>query len=380
MEKEKYILKVEPITCVHIGNGEELTPLDYCIVSNPKTGKTYFIKYSSDSILRRCATDKNAMNQFELATSSKNMKNVLNFFVEKRDIKMDEEYRCETTREFVANYRNNKDRDPLENGRFVQQMYRPEGANYPIIPGTSLKGSIRTAVLNELLENYPLRNKLRGLKDNKIQTELLGSFVDAKEDPFRAVEISDCLFDAKGTQSVGIIKNIKTGRDNELTEHNTSTLQAEIIKGKLYEKNCEVVGLSNIRFNANLSRKDLPEKGISKKISKEEIIRSCNNFYWRAFEDEYRKFYKDAVDKVDSITRLYKELKDISNSQTNSFVIKVGRWSQVEYVTYGNDFRNPKTPTRKGKVMPYGTTRWLFNNDGQYLPLGWCKCTIEDEK
>ena len=33
------------------------------------------------------------------------------------------------------------------------------------------------------------------------------------------------------------------------------------------------------------------------------------------------KFYKEAVDKIDSITQLYKELKDIASSQTNSFII-----------------------------------------------------------
>lgn len=119
---------------------------------------------------------------------------------------------------------------------------------------------------------------------------------------------------------------------------------------------------------------------MSKNISKAEIIKSCNDFYWQRFEEDYKKFYKNAVDKVDSITQLYKELKEIASSQTDSFILKVGRWSQVEYVTYGQDFRNPKTPARKGKIMPYGTTRWLFNNDGEYLPLGWCKCTIEEAK
>ncbi len=138
------------------------------------------------------------------------------------------------------------------------------------------------------------------------------------------------------------------------------------------------MGIADIRFNYDLTKRDLPEIGVSKKITKEEIIKSCNNFYLRTFEEDYKKFYKEAVDKVDSITQLYKELKDIASSQTNSFIIKVGRWSQVEYVTYGNDLRDPKTPKRKGKIMPWGTTRWVFDNDGQYLPLGWCKCTIEE--
>jgi len=380
MSKEKYRLTIEPITCVHIGNGVELTPLEYFIGGNPKTHQDFFIKYSSDNILKRCATDKDAMAKFDKATSSGRMKDVLDFFVEKRDLSLDIEYKCHVTKEFVSNFMKNKDVDPLQNGRFVLQMYRPEGSQNPVIPGSSIKGSIRTALLNFELDNFYSKEELRRLRDNQIQKELLNSYKDAKEDPFRAIEISDCNFETKGTQLVGIINNIKKDHTGELVEHNTSTLQAEVIKGKLCSHNQSLsIGITHIRFNNDLSRSDLPIKGVSKRITKDAIIKACNTFYFKTFEYEYRKFYRDASDSnADAITQLYKELKHISSSDSNSFILRVGRWSQVEFVTYGHDISTPKTPNRKGKQMLSGTTRWVFNNDGQYLPLGWCKCTIEE--
>lgn len=379
MEKEKYILKVEPITCVHIGNGDELTPLDYMLVKSKQ-----YVVYDSDVILQQIAGNKEKFTIFDRASTSNNMIKLQDFFHNEILPNNDTnrfnygalKYLCHVTKEFAENYNHNEKTDPLENGRFVQQMYHNERTGQPVIPGSSLKGSIRTAILNGLLDEYTMVSNLKNLKDDKMQKELLGKYKDAKQDPFRAVEIADCSFEGKGTQMVGLIKNVKKGKDNELEEHNTSTLQAEVIKGELCSKETSVLGIANMRINSELTRIELPEKVISKKVTKEVIIKSCNSFYLKTFKEDYNKFYKDAVDKVDSITQLHKKLKEIAdpqiNPQTNSFIIKVGRWSQVEYVTYGHDFRNPTA--KKG----WGGTRWLFNNDGQYLPLGWCKCTIEE--
>ncbi len=255
-------------------------------------------------------------------------------------------------------------------------MYRPEGSLMPVIPGSSLKGSIRTAVLNAALETYAMRYELKHRPDGKIQQELL-KFSDAKNDPFRAVQIGDCIFEGKGTQCVGIIKNIKYDRRNEETAvHNSSQIQAEVIKGYFMENSSEInlCGESFFVLNSDLTDINLPEKIISKKIKALDIVKACNTFYFEEFESEYKKHYKDALNsECNSITDLYKELKSIvAKNNSNEFIIRVGRWSQVEFVTYGHDFRNPKTPKNK----PYGTTRWVFNNDGQYLPLGWCKCTL----
>ena len=118
---------------------------------------------------------------------------------------------------------------------------------------------------------------------------------------------------------------------------------------------------------------------IAKKISAEEIVKSCNEFFEEQFYHEFNKFYEDAIDNSCSlINKLDEIITDIKNKNDNSFIIRVGRWSQVEFVTFGSDFRSPKTSKDKktGKPKGWGGTRTLFDYNGQYLPMGWCKCTI----
>ena len=389
MSKEVCKLTVEPITCVHIGTGEELTPLDY-LLKKSKQGNDLYLAYDSDSILRRIAKDKSKSALFEQLSSMQDMKELSKFFNTEFNVNEDLKYACDTTKEFANNYEKNKNIDPLQNGRFVLQMYRPEGKKAPVVPGSSIKGSIRTAVLNDLMSALS-DNDYDKLQDDfskcksgfqkknfegTIQNKLFNNDKErdkAKHDPFRAIEIADCNFEAKNTQLVGIIKNVAKDNQNEVSVCNESLVQAEVIRGKLCQSENKIIGTAEIRLNKDLAMPSLQQKGVSKEISKEDIIKACNYFYWREFENEYETFYEEAADdNAKLITQLYKELKQIKESDSNSFILRVGRWSQVEFVTFEENFRAPQN-------KKYGTTRWVFNNDGFYLPLGWCKCTIENQ-
>ena len=373
MAKEHYTLTVEPVTCVHIGTGEQLSPLDYKI-SRSKQGNDLFVNFSSDSILKRIAADPKKSAEFERLSSGGDMKALVGFFHENAK-NADINYICHCTREFLKIWEENKDKDPLQNGRFVEQMYR-QGMR-PVIPGSSLKGSVRTAILNAALKDCYNRNNLRGKKDNQIQKELL-DFKDAKNDPFRALQFGDCVFDGRGTQIVGALKNIKTDRSGEVVEHNTSQILAEAIKGYFMHNGTDANLAGEARFALDVDLAE--EKAVSKKITIQDIVNNCNDFYWREFKTEYEKFYKNACgSECDAITKLHKELKAVAEDaqKQNEFIIRVGRWSQVEFVTFDENFRSPKTRRGKdGKPLPYGKTRTVFNYDGLYLPLGWCKCSF----
>ena len=374
MAKEQYKLSVEPITCVHIGNGEQLSPLDYK-VSPSKQGRDVFVKFSTDSILKRIAADQQKFAEFDRLSSSENMKDLVTF-VHNNFKTEDINYICHCTKEFVKTYKKNTEKDPLQNGSFVEQMYRNNGSGVPIIPGSSLKGAVRTAVLNAELEHCNNRQNLRNKQDDQIQKKLL-EYSDAKNDPFRILQFGDCIFSSKGTQIVGMLKNIKTRQDGEVIEDNTSQIQAEAIKGYLMNGSSEACLTGEARF---IFDRDLENsKVFSKKITIQDIVKDCNEFYFDEFMTEYDKFYRNtACSECDRITVLLKELKSIAkNSQNeNECIIRVGRWSQVEFVTL-ETLRNPKTKKGKnGKPLPYGTTRTVFNNDGFYLPFGWCKCTF----
>ena len=204
-----------------------------------------------------------------------------------------------------------------------------------------------------------------------MQKELLGDYTDAKNDPFRAIEFSDCAFSARNSQIVGVLKNISANQHTgEVFVGNSMQIQAEAIKGSLIggEK-----GECLLRLNTDLMKAN---GGVVKSFGIKDIIRSCNYFFWREFNREYEKFYKEA-EHCDLILLLHDELESCSESE-NQFMIRVGHWSQVEFVTFEENLRSPKTRVVLGKALPYGTTRTVFNFAGEYLPFGWCKCVVEE--
>ena len=390
--KERFKLTIEPLTPVHIGTGVELTPLDYKVTSKLGTTdfkKNMYFKFSSDKILKRMieSGDTQKLAKFEEASVKGNMKELQSFFQQNLANVEDLDYPCEVTNGFVKRYSENQGKDPYDNASKVYQMYRPEGLKTPVIPGSSLKGSIRTAILNSILYNIS-NEKYDKLKDDfqeirndkdkpkfesKLQRALLGSYSDAKNDPFRAIQIADCSFSAKNSQIVGELYNVSLNQQNKKIERLKIQILAEVIKGNL-------MGTSEKTETTLLIDSDLLKTNqIAKKISAEEIVKSCNEFFEEQFYHEFNKFYEDAIDNSCSlINKLDEIITDIKNKNDNSFIIRVGRWSQVEFVTFGSDFRSPKTSKDKktGKPKGWGGTRTLFDYNGQYLPMGWCKCTI----
>ena len=386
MSKQLYKLIIEPITCVHIGTGVELSPLDYKMEKSSK-GRSLYVRFSSDSILHRIAMDPKLSADFEAATAFHSMKTVQKFYHKNFNPNEDILYLCHATNEFEADYDQNREADPLDKAYFVEQMYRPEGKMTPVIPGSSVKGAIRTAVLSSLLaetddeiynrfcdELADCRSEHDKDKLNaKIQKELLGNYSDAKNDPFRAVEISDCSFKSKNTQIVGMLKSLSLNKQSgDLFVGNSIKIRAEALKGYFMD-NPNVAGDAILRINTDLQK---VKDGVKKALSVNKIIDSCNYFFWREFENEYEKFYSNATTNCDLIKKLYEELKKCKEAD-NQFIIRVGHWSQVEFVTLEERLRSPKTRMVKGRELPSGTTRTVFDYDGQYLPLGWCKCRLE---
>lgn len=379
--KKQYKLIIEPLTPVHIGNGNELTPLDYNLVE-AKQGVRYVV-FSTDKILNHILDDSSKMSLFANASSSGNMKALQDFF--HKNMKAEDiEYLAEVTKEFTNIFEKNLQKDPYENAAKVLQIYRPAGTKTPVIPGSAIKGSIRTAVINKLLydvsdEKYEeFKDDFANIRDKKkfdsiLQKKLMSEYSDAKKDPFRSVEIKDCTFEGKGTQQVGVLKNISS-KNNKIMTLDKMQIMAETIKASMDGE--EVKAVTNVRINEDLQNIN---DGVSMKISIKKIIESCNEFYMTQFDNEYEKFYKNTDDsKCDKIVELKEKLNDIVKSNSNSCIIRIGRWSQVEFVTFGSDFRTPKTRTVRGKSLGYGGTRTVFNADGDYLPMGWCKCTFEE--
>ena len=206
---------------------------------------------------------------------------------------------------------------------------------------------------------------------------------DPKNDPFRTVLIEDTVFEPKNTQLVGLLKNISASNDELIPLQ--LQLQAEVLRGTLIGGSAKAhthliidEGLQRAFIAENEGKKN---KGFrfNKAISMGDIAAACNIFFWDEFDSEYKKFYKNAASGTDIIVKLRTQL-DAASSTKGSFIVRVGRWSQIEFMTFEEAFRQPKVPMKGGKLRESGTTRTVFDYDGEYVPLGWCKCTYTEQK
>lgn len=396
MPKKIYTIEIEPLTGVHIGTGEALTPIDYAV--KPINRKDMYLKFSSDKILDRLISEGGDLSAFYTASDNRDMKAIRNFFHTHLTKSGDIDYPCDVTAGFLQAYTRNKNKDPLENAAEVLQMYRPAGSKQPVIPGSSLKGAIRTAVLNQILSNlsgtaYDTEyDKLHGnLTDAEkaLQKTLLMSS-NEKNDPFRTVLVEDSVFEPKNTQLVGLLKNISASNDELIPLQ--LQLQAEILRGTLIGGSAKAhthliidEGLQRASIAKNEGKKNKAFR-FNKAISMVDIANACNYFFVREFKTEYKAFYGDIDERIaiiqtlkDDVDKIDAQKGTVSNA-SGSFIIRVGRWSQIEFVTLEEKFRQPKVPTKGGKSRESGTTRTVFDYDGEYVPLGWCKCTYTEQK
>jgi CRISPR-associated protein Csm5 len=378
MPKQNYKITLTPLTGVHIGTGEILTPLDYKLaykMGNVDFKKPTYFKFSTDKILKRLIDEKVDLTAFERASVEGNTRELQKFFHAKCTAIKDTDYPCDVTDSFLRTYNDNIKKDAINNAAQVFQMYHPEGSPKPVIPGSSIKGSIRTALLNYYLKDVDA-DTLSGDKDALIQKKLL-HYNDAKDDPLRCIMISDSSFQVK-CQLVGQLKNIAFNKvEQNLFSLDKLQIQAEIIPGSL--TGGSAVSDISIGIDKGLQAAQNPkDHSRIMPISMADIISACNEFYLEEFLNEYDTFYREVYDgSTDLITELKKQL-EAAVKEKNQFIIRVGRWSQVEFVTLGKDLRNPKTPSRNNRQMGWGGTRTVFDYDGKYLPMGWCILKVED--
>lgn len=251
--------------------------------------------------------------------------------------------------------------------------YNPQN-NTPYIPGSSLKGSLRTAYLSKLAREKNI-TKWEGKSDG-LESKLLDRF-EGKEkmstDPFRMVKVSDLL-------SVGEIKTKIVYAINKKKKKSDKESLAD--KGGVYQifeaiqPDAIFEGTINIYNPENSS-------GIKLTITFDNLKSYLNKFYIPLLENEI-KVMKDIDIQVPIINAINAKFKGQINK--TAFLIRLGRHSGAEAVTIeGNRYIKIMQGRDKPlKYLDHATTLWLAsdspkpqNNNG-LLPFGWAVLEVMD--
>lgn len=340
----RHRLRLTPLTPIHIGTGEEFGPLEYCLRTIPGSGRSEYARFDLNRLMARLARAEPA-----LAARISDHNDLRAIVADVHTALRDEDvlYRTAVTPDFADRYRS-KLADP-GNQLLVGAMARDALTGGPMIPGSSLKGAIRTA----LVSRWGRDKKPDGFRPD--ETQLIGNR-GPQDDPLRALRLADTVFTCRDADFVGEVLNFS----RSLGACSSIQLIREQIAG-LDWGNPETETALDLDDRLMQTRPG----GVSRSIAIEEIASACREFYMDKARSEHARFYSRRPGDAAEADRCYGELlARLEKAPANTFPVRLGRYSHFESVTLD---------VHRSTRQRSGGSRAL--SDG-LLPMGWLEVEV----
>lgn len=350
---KRYRMNLKILSPVHIGSGQELDPLEYFVKDR------FFYRLNMTSFLQDLP-DRLKQNFYQ-AVNAANPINLRRFIADNIDLDKYTLFLADASESFVQAYERNLNNP--RNQLLVNLMTRTGASHYPYLPGSSIKGAIRTAVISCLAK----QKNTRLANERSFENQVLGH-ADGKQDPFRCVKISDAVLPDNATfiDKVEIFKpDARSGPSpvgiqmfyeqcfSMLDNQDITAATQMAVDNELPDKN-----YFNKRNNRN-------ENAVSMKLSAEQIVKCCREFYTPKMQSDHNLFYKSSAE-LDNCNSPLLDMK----FGDNEFPIRMGRFSHIECTTVDGLRKPGGAAARRG----FGTTRTLSGGD---MAMGWVKVSLK---
>jgi hypothetical protein len=97
------------------------------------------------------------------------------------------------------------------------------------------------------------------------------------------------------------------------------------------------------------------------------LVKASYNFFATALNNEDEKYYRNNKAASDAVQMVFDAIEEDSSEET---LLRIGRFSHLESMTFSGDFRQPSEKTHK---RGWGKTRNLVNGN---IPMGIVKLTF----
>ncbi len=340
----RYRFRCEVLSPIHIGSGSEMEPLNYMVRANRLSS------IAMDRFVGALGDDLRA--HFEALIDAGDLAGIRRFVFEHANVENHADYTVEVSDGVAGLYRSRlKD---IQNQLLISPFIRSRGAAYPFIPGSSIKGAIRSALVSAGAGRSNIPKPANAKEEREFESKVFGCR-DPKDDPLRGIRVRDTALGADST----VIREVRNAskKEGEPLALNSIQIICEVTHSRLTGQ--------PLSFDTEISFDDLlfSTGFLRKSFAPRDIGSACNEFYGPKMQDEHYRFYKGSFAESCSTELLNYELDG------GSFRLRVGRFSGVESVTI-DGYRNPRPP---GKKNLWGTSRNLA--EGKY-PMGWLKVTL----
>jgi hypothetical protein len=360
---------IEPLTPIHIGTGMDLDPLGYIIDNDELGHRLHHVDLT--------AWVEDWPDNKELVTLFSNtpLPAIRSFLREHVDPDVYALSSAEViSRQIVDDYERHL-RDQHSQNQLLISPAIKNGNNFAlIIPGSSIKGAMSTAIIDLLDREHGLALKQNQQPRDYIQR--LQTFMGKiTESCMRDLKISD--FEAPIGKALITTAKEKRLRPND--RQSTPKSPCEVLPSKILGGDSPMAGTINLGARRGGPKTDClvidnPRERLDLSLDLEDLFRICRDFYVKRYKNERDLFY---AQPHFSETRKQLEPLDeiIGNLKSNQTLIRLGHYSHIECMTITDN--NPQTPRRQGKVMPYGTTRTLADS---VYPFGWALVSVCTEQ
>ncbi|MGD9157367.1 MAG: type III-A CRISPR-associated RAMP protein Csm5 [Desulfobacteraceae bacterium] len=227
----------------------------------------------------------------------------------------------------------------------------------PYIPGSAIKGALRTAYLNMMRKDKKLSTANKERNARKLEQQLM-DYGGIPDDPFRMVKVSD--FMPVGEIKTQIIYGVnKKKTPSERDARGLPLIFETILPGSIFT--------GTIMVNS-----PLPGAGIKETVTIQNLLKSSLIFYAKEKEREKAELSNIGIQS--------KDRSEEFRSKGNSFLIRVGRHSGAESVTiegHRDIYIMGKKGEKKKTYKDHATTIWLASeskkpsSENNLEPFGW---------
>ncbi|MBK8185548.1 MAG: type III-A CRISPR-associated RAMP protein Csm5 [Candidatus Competibacteraceae bacterium] len=374
-----YRFRATPLTPIHVGDGNTLAPEDYLIEGD------HLIQFNRAAVLRdmksevrRQLEERLDRNEFQAAQE------ILRKSVQAAHQRCRIQIGAESKADLLKAVGNPL--DPVIRQRAVQSFVRNPLTGRPYLPGSAIKGAVRTAVVNHYTQKHlpslkqavlPLLGHAHNRKNawKTLETESLNfEFRQLQEDPFRLVKVADADLPTDSTRVDKVWPVKRDGKEDPkgIQMH----FERLLSRGD---------GINGGGFTVEL---ELDEQAggdervkVGRRMDFETIRRACIGFYTGRLLAEQQRFFADAQPPeatfgAQGLIKINLDKVLVAKSiRERGLLLRVGRFSHfeslsVDHLRQGWNIQ-ARRPIEEGSSRTLCRCRSDVAGASMALPFGW---------
>lgn len=383
-----YRFKAQALTPIHVGSGCEIDPTEFMTYENR------LIYFNPSQVLSELREEE--LNRYLQLLEKADLKGIQSFLRTHFDVGRHGIAQVDASSAFLKEFAA-KASNPNNQFR-VDMMPRNPHSGQVYLPGSSIKGAIRTAVVNhfaniekstrltvhDAMRDRPVLGKAKSLEE-----EALGRRQNQTErDVFRLIDIEDVWLPSAAT------------RIDRATIFNPHKKGAEKIQNWLERIKARCDTTEPPAFNITLHFDDRAmqhgsvQSLLGRTVDFDTLFSACNQFYWKRMQTEGDKFDGKALNGAgwEALYDLFPKGKTpqgqivtIEPSKPywvtkarKRMLLRVGRFSHFESLSV-DELRQGYNIQARKPIFDMGSTRTrcLMENGKPPMPFGWLLLTLE---